>query len=198
MEECSKAAKRRKLDWRYTNRFFVGRGLDVGCGNDAMKKEDWPLVTEVVPYDKEFGNIDGQYLPEIKDGEFDFVHSSHCLEHLNNTRASLTNWLRVLRPGGFIICTIPDELLYECGHFPPSRFNPDHKVSLTLRSMPVVPTSLNLVSLLWKMPVDVEIIQLLTEHWDKAKLGQDQTLGPAECAIELVLRKPTGPNVIPF
>lgn len=189
MDEQSKAKVRRANDWRFANRWFVGRGIDVGCGPDPLKKEDWPKVTEVVPYDTMYGNVDGQFLPEIKDGEFDFVHSSHCLEHLINPRAALVNWLRVIKPGGFIICTIPEEFLYELGKWP-SRFNEDHKSSFTLRGMPIMPGSINVLNLLWKLPVDVEHITLLTENWNPAKIGLDQTMSGAECAIEFVARKP--------
>ena len=189
MDEQSKASARRRLDWRYANRWFVGRGIDVGCGNDPMRVADWPNVTEIVPYDQVLGNGDATFLSEIGGGEFDFVHSSHCLEHLRNPRAALTNWLRVLRPGGFVVCTIPEELLYECGRWP-SAWNPDHKVSFTMRALPIIPMSGNVLHLLWKIPADVEMVQLLTEHWDPTKFGQDQTvLGNAECAIEFVVRK---------
>ena len=105
MDECSKAIPRRKQDWRFANRWLVGRGLDVGCGPDPLKKEDWPKVSEIVPYDVALGNVNAQFLPEIKDSEFDFLHSSHCLEHLSNPRAALVNWLRVVKPGGFVVCS---------------------------------------------------------------------------------------------
>ena len=189
MDEQSKSAARRKKDWRYSNRWLVGRGLDVGCGPDPLKKEDWPNVSEVVPYDKSNGNIDGRFLPEIKDEEFDFVHSSHSLEHMTDVRTTLSNWLRVIKPGGFIVCTIPEEFLYERGRWP-SPFNEDHKFSFTLRAIPIIPTSLNIAHMLWKLPVDVELISLLTEGWNPAKMSQDQTLSEAECAIEFVVRKP--------
>lgn len=189
MEEQSKAKARRVKDWRFANRWMVGRGIDVGCGDDVLRKEDWPKITEVVPYDIVLGNVDAQFLPEIKDGEFDFLHSSHNLEHLKNTRVALTNWLRVVKPGGFVVVTAPDELLYEQGHWP-SRFNESHLVSLTMRSMPILPGSVNILHLLWKLAVDVEHLTLLTENWDPAKLGQDQTLLDAECSIEFVVRKP--------
>jgi predicted SAM-dependent methyltransferase len=167
----------------------VGRGIDVGCGPDPLKREDWPKITEVVPYDIVLGNVDAQFLPEIKDAEFDFLHSSHNLEHLKNPRVALTNWLRVIKPGGFVVVTAPDELLYEQGKWP-SRFNESHLVSLTMRSMPILPGSVNIPHLLWKLAVDVEHLTLLTENWDPAKLGQDQTLLDAECSIEFVVRKP--------
>jgi predicted SAM-dependent methyltransferase len=189
MDECSKAIPRRKQDWRFANRWLVGRGLDVGCGPDPLKKEDWPKVSEIVPYDVALGNVNAQFLPEIKDSEFDFLHSSHCLEHLSNPRAALVNWLRVVKPGGFVVCTVPDELLYECGRWP-SLFNADHKVSFTLRSMPIIPGSINLTHLLWRLNVDAEHVELLTEGWDAAKMGQDQTMMGAECSIEFVARRP--------
>lgn len=198
MREQSKAGKRRKNDWRFANRWFVGRGIDIGCGPDPLSKDDWPNITEVVPYDQDINpSSDGQFLPDIKDNEFDFVHSSHCLEHLVNTRSSLVNWLRIIKPGGFIICTVPEELLYEFGRWP-SRWNPDHKNSFTLRFMPVMPHSVHLTSFLWKLPIDLEHLTLLTEGWDRNKAGQDQTLGDAECAIEFVIRKPLPEGVMPF
>jgi SAM-dependent methyltransferase len=189
MDEQSKAKARRINDWRFKNRWFVGRGIDVGCGPDPLNKENWPKVSEIVPYDVMYGNTDGQFLPEIKDGEFDFLHSSHCLEHLANTRAAMVNWLRVIKPGGFIVCTIPEEFYYEFGRWP-SRFNEDHKVSFTTRSMPIIPGSINLMNFLWRVSADVEHLTLLTEGWDPAKAGQDQTMMGAECSIEFVVRKP--------
>jgi predicted SAM-dependent methyltransferase len=155
-----------------------------------MRKEDWPWVEEVIPYDIELGHKDAQFLPEVKNDEFDFLHSSHCLEHLRDPRAALVNWVRVVRPGGFVVVTVPEELLYEQGQWP-SGFNPDHKHSFTMRAMPVIPGSINVHHMLWKLPVDVEMVQLLTEGWDPAKLGRDQTAeSNAECAIEFVVRKP--------
>lgn len=189
MDEQSKASQRRQGDWRYANRWLVGRGIDVGCGPDPLKAADWPLMTEIVPYDVVYGHLDGKFLSEIENESFNFVHSSHCLEHLTHPQVAIHNWLRVLKPGGFIICTVPDEYLYELGRWP-SRFNPDHKASFSLRHDPVLASSTNLVTLLNKMNVDVEMLQLLTEHWDFTKIPADQTLGPAECAIEFVVRKP--------
>lgn len=43
---------------------------------------------------------------------------------------ALTNWIRVLKPGGWIYIVIPDYILYEKMTWP-SRFNPDHKQSFS-------------------------------------------------------------------
>lgn len=54
----------------------------------------------------------------MSDGKYDYVHSSHCLEHLIDPREGLPYWLREVRPGAYLIVTFPDEDLYEQGIFP--------------------------------------------------------------------------------
>lgn len=189
MHEMSKANARRQQDSRYRERWFVGRGIDIGCGPDKMDASLWPQVTEVIGYDQVLGDKDARFLPEITDNTFDFAVSSHCLEHMDNVKSTLTNWMRIIKPGGFLVVTIPEELMYESGQWP-SRCNSDHKASFSLRAIPIIPSSINVTNLLWKMNVDVELVSLLTEHWDQNKIGRgDQTLGLAECAIEFVVRK---------
>lgn len=188
MDEQSKAYVRRTLDTRFANRWMTGAVLDIGCGPDPVNKDLWPLVTSVVGYDVTLGSKDAQYLPEINNEGFDTVHSAHCLEHMRDARAALANWLRVLKPGGFLVCTVPEELLYESGVWP-SRYNSDHKISFTLRSQKVIPTSVALMPLLYSMRADIELVSLVTNGWDNKRFGQDQTLTGAECAIEFVLRK---------
>lgn len=189
MNEASKASERRHQDQRYANRWFVGRGTDVGCGPDPLDKSLWPNVTEVVPFDQDLGDGDAQYMAEVPDESFNFVHSAHCLEHVKDPRAAIANWLRILKPGGFLVVTIPEEFLYENGKWP-SRWNPDHKSSFTARALPIIPQSMSVLWLLFKSGADVEHLTLLTDKWDPSKYGTDQTIGPAECAIEFVLRRP--------
>ena len=71
-------------------------------------------------------NGDAQLMEGVSDGQYDFVHSSHCLEHLVDPHAGLRNWIRVVKPGGHIVVTVPDEDMYERGVFP-STFSKDHK-----------------------------------------------------------------------
>lgn len=66
--------------------FCIGHGLDVGAGA-------WPLPG-AIPVDVKDGG-DAMALP---DGEFDFVFSSHCLEHLADPVAALEHWKTRLRP----------------------------------------------------------------------------------------------------
>lgn len=41
-------------------------------------------------------------------GEFDLVHASHLIEHLNEPGAFLDEARRILRPGGFLVVTTPN------------------------------------------------------------------------------------------
>lgn len=44
----------------------------------------------------------------IEDDTFDFVFTSHLLEHLPDPRAAIREWLRVVKPGGHVCIIIPD------------------------------------------------------------------------------------------
>jgi predicted SAM-dependent methyltransferase len=49
-------------------------------------------------------------LRPIADGSVDLVYASHCLEHFSHRRlnAVLTEWRRVLKPGGVLRLGVPD------------------------------------------------------------------------------------------
>ncbi|HRJ46989.1 MAG TPA: methyltransferase domain-containing protein [Opitutaceae bacterium] len=44
----------------------------------------------------------------IADAGYDFLLSSHCLEHVANPLAALREWHRVVRPGGHLVLILPD------------------------------------------------------------------------------------------
>lgn len=192
MKECSKSITRRLSDPNFINRYFVGRGLDVGGKPDplALYRELFCRMGEVRTWDREDG--DAQFLANVSDGEFDFVHSSHCLEHLVDPCEGLRNWLRVVRPGGYLVVTVPDEDLYEQGVFP-STFNRDHKWTFTiLKSHSWSGRSLNVVDLVRGLGESAELVRVeqlsSTYRFDFPRY--DQTLTPlGECVIEFVIRK---------
>lgn len=186
--------QRRLADHRFATRYFVGQGLDVGGGIDtlALFQEFFPLATCISRYDIENG--DAQYLRNVDDGAFDFVYSSHCLEHMRDPRQALESWLRVVRGGGYLVIQVPDEDLYEQGQWP-SRFNPDHKRSFTIcKTSSWSPVSVNVLDLLREFASQARIISLnQIDQGYRTKLvppGIDQTRTPmAECGIEFVLQK---------
>lgn len=198
MHESSKSIFGKLKDSRYATRYLVGDGIDIGAGNDSLYlyHEFFPLMKSCYSWDQPDGNA--QEMSTIADNSFDFVHSSHCLEHLHNPMLAMNNWLRILKPGGHLICLIPDEDLYEQGVFP-STFNSDHKHTFTIfKKKSWSNKSINITELLASLAYEVEIIKIellnATYRYQIGKLTDqvrlDQTMTPiGECSIEFVLRK---------
>lgn len=192
MKECSKSIQRRLVDSCFMRRYFVGDGLDIGGKPDPllMYKELFPMMNSIRTWDWEDG--DAQFLEDISDNSFDFVHSSHCLEHLVDPAEGLSNWFRVVREGGYMIITVPDEDLYEQGVFP-STFNRDHKWTFTIfKTNSWSNHSINLLDMLRELGSAMDVIKIeqlsATYRFDLPRF--DQTLTPVgECGIELVIRK---------
>lgn len=114
--ETSKAKFRRSKEG-FFKKYLSGKGIDIGFGGDLVS-------ANANGYDFEHG--DAQYLAELKDEQFDFVYSSHTLEHMPVPAIALKNWFRVVKKGGYLIIYIPHRDLYEKKKTLPSRFNPTH------------------------------------------------------------------------
>lgn len=192
MKECSKSIQRRLADSNFIRRYFVGDGLDVGGKPDPLLlyKELFPLMTSARTWDWEDG--DAQFLAGLADNSLGFVHSSHCLEHLIDPAEGLRNWLRVVREGGYLIITVPDEDLYEQGVFP-STFNRDHKWTFTtFKTTSWSERSINLIDMVRELGSAAEVVRIeqLSGNYRFDLPRFDQTLTPvAECGIELIIRK---------
>lgn len=198
MKELSKSIHRRLRDPLFTTRAFRGRVLDVGGAPDPLSlyRSLFPLIDSVRVWDKEDG--DAQYLLGLEADEFDCVHSSHCLEHLDDPAEALTNWFRVLRPGGFLVVTIPDEDLYEQGmKFP--HFNLDHQWTFTIwKESSWSQKSINIMDLTRSLGryAAIESIRLEDSGYRYDLPSFDQTRTPvAEAAIEVIVRKRTATEV---
>ena len=115
-----------KIKWdlvEYTN----GVGLDLGCGHSKAfphfigvdNGHHWGTAGADVAVKtcEDLSIFAGQSM--------DFVFSSHLLEHIQDTKAALKEWWRVLKVGGRLCLYLPHKDLYpNCGQ-PGS--NPDHK-----------------------------------------------------------------------
>ena len=192
MKECSKSIQRRLTDSNFLRCYFVGNGLDIGGKPDplVLYKDLFPLITEVRTWDWEDG--DAQFLAGVSESSYDFIHSSHCLEHLVDPRQGLLHWLRVIREGGHLVITIPDEDMYEQGIFP-STFNRDHKWTFTIyKSKSWSSSSINIFDLLKDLGPQAEVIKIeqINSTYRFNLPRYDQTLSPiAESSIEMIIRK---------
>ena len=181
MSKETTKAHRRRLGEGYFTKYLVGEGIDIGCGDD-------PVTATCLPWDKAHG--DAQQLPRLQAASFDWVYSSHCLEHLHDPWSAIIRWWEVLRPGGHLLCVVPDEDLYEQGIWP-SKFNPDHKWTFTIhKHRSWSPVSVNLVDLVPLLPAHRVIwFRLCDAGYDYSPGVWDRTGGPAEAHIEVLLQK---------
>lgn len=85
--------------FRTALRHCRGRGIDVGAGL-------WPLPG-ATPVDVWRGPGAGKTIGEFAAGSLDFLFSSHCLEHIENWRAALAEWVSKVRPGGTVFLYLP-------------------------------------------------------------------------------------------
>ena len=199
MKECSKSIARRLADSNFTRRYFVGAGIDIGGKPDplALYQELFCRIESVQTWDWEDG--DAQIMDGVPANHFDFVHSSHCLEHLVDPYLGLRTWLRVVRKGGYLVITVPDEDLYEQGTFP-STFNRDHKWTFTIyKTSSWSAHSINVIDLIRDLGEAAELIRLeqLNSTYRFELPRYDQTLSPvAESGIEFVIRKRTDQEIV--
>lgn len=192
VRECSKSIGRRLSDSNYVRKYFVGDGIDIGGKPDplGLYQEFFPLMRSVRMWDWEDG--DAQFMEGVPDGSFDFVFASHCLEHLVDPATGLRNWLRILKPGGHLVISVPDEDMYEQGAFP-STFNRDHKWTFTIfKARSWSERSINLAQLVGELgeEADVRKMEMIDATYRHQLPRFDQTLSPvAESAIDLIVRK---------
>jgi SAM-dependent methyltransferase len=139
----NETSKTKKLWGELERSILTGKGIDIGCGPD-------PIFPDVYGFD--LGNGDANKITEYVHQEFDFVFSSHCLEHMKDPRRAIQEWWKLVRPGGHLFFIVPDEDLYEQGVFP-SRFNTDHKATFTIsKTKSWSPVSINILDLVQSLP----------------------------------------------
>lgn len=145
-DESSKTKATWKID---ILSLLVGRGLDIGAGSD-------PITPDAKVFDKSDG--DANYIDLYIKEKFDWVFSSHCLEHMLDPHDALRRWWGLLKPGGYLILIIPDEDLYEQGYWP-SLFNEDHKHTFTMNRNSWSPVSVRIEDLIRKLH-DAKVISI--------------------------------------
>ena len=159
-----------------------GRGIDIGCGPD-------PIRPDAVPFDLAQG--DAADIQSYVQDEFDYVYSSHCLEHMPDPRKVVLDWWKLVCPGGHLFLVVPDEDLYEQGVFP-SRFNSDHKATFTLsKAKSWSPVSVNMLELAQSLPGGKLKFLALQDHgydWGLLRHGTPKRSPAVERILKLYRR----------
>ena len=109
----------------FYDRYLSGAAvLDIGYRGGRADAQ--PVTDAAIGVELDYPGYDGIRLP-FEDGSQDAVFASHTLEHIDDWRAILADWFRVLRIGGFLVIAVPHQYLYERRAHLPSRFNGNHK-----------------------------------------------------------------------
>lgn len=79
MQETQTSSLRRSRDSIYQT-YLSGSGIDVGAGDDGLGLYEsfFLAITGVRHWDVADG--DAKEMASVADNQYDFVHSSHCLE----------------------------------------------------------------------------------------------------------------------
>lgn len=101
--------------------YCTGNGIDAGFGGDPISLS--AICIDRAPNDPMRAVIDDpaptHLIGDVKslhwfaDGVLDYVFSSHCLEDFKDTQTVMQEWLRVLKPGGYLVLYLPDQAAYE-------------------------------------------------------------------------------------
>jgi predicted SAM-dependent methyltransferase/ADP-heptose:LPS heptosyltransferase len=126
-----------KIRWEIV-KWTRGRGLDIGAGlyrtfphfitvdnNIDAVLFGHPMPRPDIPVE------DGAKLDCVASASMDFVFSSHMLEHVEeeNLVKCLKEWMRVIKPKGYLVLYLPDADEYPKVGEPGA--NPDHKWNVT-------------------------------------------------------------------
>jgi SAM-dependent methyltransferase len=176
----------RRLKEGYFHKYCQGSGIDIGAGPDPIILP--PDVRGTVKlFDQDFGDGDATLMNGIQDNSFDWVHSSHCLEHLMFPTDGLVSWWRILKPGGFLLINVPHRDLYEKRRTLPSRWNGDHKAFWLLdKNDP--PCTFGLVPLVKQTLPQAELVYARVVDSNRVETPPDQH-SVGEYSIEGVWRK---------
>src|SRR5574337_68290 len=101
-------------------KYCKGCGVDLGFGGTAISRS--AIAVDREEHDPSrarnpdampthlVGDVRNLYW--FRDGVLDYVFSSHCLEDFVDVEAVLKEWLRVIKPGGYLVLFLPDEVVY--------------------------------------------------------------------------------------
>jgi len=177
----NEATKTRAKFSALENKIFCGKGIDIGCGDD-------PIHETARPFDKKHGDANkiSKYITE----KFDYVFSSHCLEHMLDPYKAIEEWWKLVKLNGYMFIVVPDEDLYEQGVFP-SRWNRDHKWTFTMyKKKSWCRQSINIIDLIKALRNSMLLkLERQDDRYDYSIANVDQTRNDALAQIVFALKK---------
>ena len=170
-----------RIDSGFFARFLSGEHI-LDIGYKGSNPHAIPIMPHAVGVDRDYPGYDGIRLP-FPDASQDAVHSSHCLEHIQDYRTALGEWFRVLKVGGYLVLTVPHRWLYERKPTPTSRFGGnEHLRFYTVGSLTAEIEA--------SLPPGNYRIRVLRDNDDNFDYSIPPELPPRGCyEIELVLQK---------
>ena len=83
----------------FAKEVLYGEGLDIGGGNENWKFPGARLIDLTVG--------DGFHATSLPDQQYDYIFSSHCLEHLPDWVGVLDYWSTRIKTGGVMFLYLP-------------------------------------------------------------------------------------------
>ena len=128
--KTSEGNEAEKIKWELVP-YTRGLGLDIGCGPckafphfiGVDNRSDSRLFG--IHMNPDLTVPDATKLPQFASCSHDFIFSSHMLEHVEDTKACLKEWWRIVKPGGHLCLYLPHKDYYP--NIGKDGSNPDHK-----------------------------------------------------------------------
>lgn len=123
-------AESKKVCWDLVP-FTRGLGLDIGCGPTKAfdhfigidnRKDTGMFGIQMNP---DMTVPDAANLSHLATEQYDFVFSSHLLEHIEDYKAALKEWFRLIKKDGYFCLYLPHKKFYP--NIGQEGANPDHK-----------------------------------------------------------------------
>jgi len=104
---------------------YVSGDVILDIGFRGANADAVPIFPHAVGVDLDYPGYDGVRLP-FADASVDTVFASHVIEHISDASAAIRDWFRVIKVGGYVVCIVPHQFLYERKQDLPSKWSGEH------------------------------------------------------------------------